>query len=297
MHLDSDGFVTRAAALTAGYSDNEFTRLATRGDIRRVTTGIYLPRDVYDAQSATQLHRLRAVATVRGRRDHSVSHVSAAVMHGLTMWNTDLTAVHLTAARATGGRRSRELHVHTGRADELVSTIGTTPVTSLARTVVDTARWVDLDHAVVIGDSALRSGSVGPADLDVVLEHSARLHNIAAARRAVSRMNALSESAGESLSRLRMADHGMPAPELQYTIPHLGFRVDFFWRQLRTVGEFDGMGKYGGRPEQLAAEKTREDAMRDDGYEVFRWVWKDLWNFAEVVMRFERARARALLTR
>lgn len=110
-------------------------------------------------------------------------------------------------------------------------------------------------------------------------------------------MNGLSESAGESLSRLRMHQYGIPEPVLQHSIPLLGFRVDFYWPEFRIVGEFDGLSKYGGLADNLATEKAREDALRDEGYQVFRWVWKDLWNFSEVLMRFEKAVVRSGLAR
>lgn len=211
------------------------------------------------------------------------------------MWNTDLSRVHLTTERATGGRKTPELHVHTADlGPDSLTRVAAIPVTSAVRTVVDTARTVDRDHAVVVGDSALRQGVVTPSALSEMVDRCAKMHNIAAARRAVASMNGLSESAGESLSRLRFEHYDIPVPALQYTIPVLGFRVDFFWAEYRIVGEFDGAYKYGGIAANLAREKEREDAIRDFGYEIVRWVWKDLWNFAEVRMRFERARARAL---
>lgn len=298
MHPDSDGFITRAAALAAGYTDSEFTRLAVKGNIRKIAKGIYYPSEKYDALTPTGIHRIRSIAGARRHEGHAISHVSAAVMHGLTMWNTDLSRVHLTADRATGGRKNSDVHIHTAGLDALsITHIGAVPVTSVARTLVDTARTVDLDHAVVIGDSALHKHVITPAELTDMLAQSSRLHNIAAARRAVARMNGLSESAGESLSRLRMDQYGIPEPVLQHRIADLDFRVDFFWPQFRIIGEFDGRAKYGGLAENLAREKEREDALRDEGYQVFRWVWKDLWNFSEVYMRFEKARARATVTR
>ncbi|SNT52434.1 hypothetical protein [Rhodococcoides kyotonense] len=290
MQPDSDGFITRAAALKIGYTDKEFARLVANGDLRRIAKGTFYPGDEFDALHPAGKHRLKAIATVRGRKGHAVSHVSAAAMHGLSLWNTDLNTVHLSTDRPTGGRKSAGLHIHTGRLDQVM--VGSTPVTSPARTIVDTARILDLNHSVVIGDSGLRKLDVTHDDLEAALEESARLHNIAAARRAVALMNGLSESPGESLSRLRMEEYGMPKPTLQHRIPHLGFRVDFFWEEFRIVGEFDGKVKYDNREANLA-EKVREDALRDEGYAVFRWMWDDLWNFAEVRMRFERAKARA----
>jgi hypothetical protein len=68
--------------------------------------------------------------------------------------------------------------------------------------------------------------------------------------------------------------------------------VDFGWPELRTVGEFDGLVKYGRtlRPDQdpvdvLVAEKRREDALRAEDLGVTRWIWSDLPRFAPVAAR------------
>jgi hypothetical protein len=60
-------------------------------------------------------------------------------------------------------------------------------------------------------------------------------------------------------------------------------RCDFGWRSDRLLGEFDGRVKYGRllRPGQNAGdvlfeEKRREDALRDEGWGMVRWVWGDL---------------------
>jgi len=96
-----------------------------------------------------------------------------------------------------------------------------------------------------------------------------------------------SESAGESVSRVRLLEQGLPAPEPQYTVyDHRGnvvARSDFGWEDRRTVGEFDGKVKYGRllKPGQsvadvVYAERLREDAIRDQGWQVVRWTWTDL---------------------
>jgi len=65
-------------------------------------------------------------------------------------------------------------------------------------------------------------------------------------------------------------------------------------------GEFDGRIKYGRllRPGQDAgdavfAEKVREDAIRDTGLRVVRWVWHELDSLGDVVERVWRAFAAA----
>jgi very-short-patch-repair endonuclease len=69
-------------------------------------------------------------------------------------------------------------------------------------------------------------------------------------------------------------------------------RTDFYWKEHRIVGEFDGMGKYDG-PDVIRREKLREDALRDLGFQVFRWTWAELSRFDVVRARFERAIERA----
>lgn len=103
--------------------------------------------------------------------------------------------------------------------------------------------------------------------LRAALEVSARTNGIGAARRAIAAMNGLSESPGESLSRLRMKEYGFPDPVLQQVLrvgSQFLARVDFYWRRWRLVGEFDGMGKYE-TGQTLAQEKVREDDLRDRG--------------------------------
>ena len=72
--------------------------------------------------------------------------------------------------------------------------------------------------------------------------------------------------------------------------------TDFGWSRQRTVGEFDGKVKYGRllKPGQDAgevvyAEKLREDAIRDEGWQVVRWTWLDLRDFGPTATRI-RAR-------
>lgn len=77
-------------------------------------------------------------------------------------------------------------------------------------------------------------------------------------------------------------------------------RSDFYFEEERTIGEFDGKGKYlrSLRPEDDAGEivwreKKREDALRSTGNEVARVIWLDLDHPKEVETRFRNAFARA----
>lgn len=95
------------------------------------------------------------------------------------------------------------------------------------------------------------------------------------------------ESAGESWARVRIAELGFAAPELQrrFLLPDgTTCRTDFYWEGPGIVAEFDGLKKYvtsmrlsGVSPEQaVIAEKTREDGLRALGLKVVRFTWADL---------------------
>ena len=128
-----------------------------------------------------------------------------------------------------------------------------------------------------------------------------RWPGVRAARRAVAFADPRSESVGESVSRVRIHLDGLPRPELQYEIRgafgQVIARVDFYWEEQRTVGEFDGRIKYGRRllkPDQrvedvVYEEKRREDAVRGEGHGFARWVWDDCWRPGVIRDRVLRA--------
>lgn len=124
------------------------------------------------------------------------------------------------------------------------------------------------------------------------------------ARRIVDFADGASESVGESRSRVAIAKLGLPAPSLQYEIfSDSGRRIgicDFGWAEERVVGEFDGKVKYGRllQPGQepgdaVFAEKRREDAIREQGWDVVRWVWAELSSPRIIGDRIRRAEERA----
>jgi hypothetical protein len=285
--------------LDAGYSHNELARLQRTGTVTRLRRGAY----TWNAGEveAAERHRQLIRATVPMLSEEAVvSHVSAAVLHGLPVWNNDLEYVHVTRARTGGGRRRGPVHLHPAPLPdtEVVVTEGLR-VTTLARTVVDVARLLPFERAVTTGDAALRAG-LSQDELSAVMAGSRRRPGVAAARRAVLFLDGRSESPGESLSRVLFAQLGLPSPELQYEVLDdrgvLVGRADFCWEEHRTLGEFDGKIKYGRllRPGEAAQdvvyqEKRREDALRDLGWQMVRWNWVDLNAGAALAERLQRA--------
>lgn len=256
-------------------------------------------------RSVDQAHRDLIRATIPQLRDDAVvSHASAAVLHGLPVWSKAIDRVHVTRNGSGGGKRRSLVHVHAsplGGGD--VTSIGGIPVTSLARTVLDLCRTLPFEQAVAAGDHALRLGLLATA-LEEAMTLLEGWPGTRQARRAIAFLDGRSESAGESVSRVRIHEAGLPAPVPQREIygpdGRLVARVDFCWEEQRTVGEFDGKIKYGRllKPGQsiedvLFDEKRREDALRDLGWQIVRWLWADLYRQGVIQDRILRAFARA----
>ncbi|WP_137724324.1 type IV toxin-antitoxin system AbiEi family antitoxin domain-containing protein [Prescottella subtropica] len=296
----------RSDALARGYTDAEIRTLCRTGGLRRLRPGAYLDRDTHAGLEPSQRHLELVRATLpKVSGGAVVSHQSAAALHGLPLWRIPLDRVHVTRARTSGGRRTRLLHSHCAPlTDRDVVEANGIRVTSLARTVADLCRTVPFESAIVVGDAALHTGSVHPGDLADALAYADRRPGHPAALRAFGFLDGRSESVGESRSRVALAGLEVSAPELQASLldPDGRFlgRVDFLFDDLGVVGEFDGKVKYGkylrdGQDpgDAVFAEKQREDRIRDAGWEVVRWVWKDLARPPVIEARIHRAMRRA----
>lgn len=290
--------IQRGEALRRGAADHQLQRLCRTGTWRRLRPGRYAPRDEFDALDAYERHRLRAVETLRAASPDAVlSHQSAAVIHGLDLWNTPLAVVHLTRNRPTGGRRTRHRHVHAAALHaEEITEVDELRVTTPARTVVDLARTLPFEQAVVAGDHALHSTTLTSEELstaaDMLAPHAGRRR----VHRVLAQLDGRAESVGESRSRVLLIRAQFPLPDSQPDLftsdgTHLG-RVDFLFEEHGVVGEFDGEVKYTKyvpagltAADVVVAEKKREDAIRGAGWQVARWTWDDLENPRTVVDR------------
>ena len=287
--------------IAEGYTYRDVARLARNGGLQRVRRGAYATGPTFPGE-VRDVHRALIEATLRQSSPEAVvSHLSAGVLHGLPVWADSLSRVHLTRGRGHGGRRSTYIHLHSTpiEAEEVV-TIDGLAATSLSRTVVDLARSLPALRAIPIGDAALALG-LPPADVERALQQARGSTGVGAARFSLARCDGRSESVGESTSRVILSQQpGVPAPELQFEVfgadGQLVARSDFCWEAYRTLGEFDGKVKYGKllKPGQtptdvVVAEKLREDALRDLGWQVVRWTWDDLAQPRLLVERLQRA--------
>lgn len=274
------GPFTTAQALAAGYDSREVHRFVRSGRWTRLRRGVYAETAVMpDDEESRHLLRFRA-ALLCLQGQIVASHVTAATLHGLALLYPDYSLVHVTRDGATSARVEASVHHHDAAlpASHLDKVDGLF-VTSVARTVIDMCREHSLDAALVAAESALNKKLTNLADLREVLHFCRDWPGAREASRVVSFASPCSESPGESLGRRAFEELGIPQPLQQVLIfDDRGFiaRVDYFWKEFRTVGEFDGRLKYtdeNAERDVLYKEKLREDRLREAGLEVFRMEW------------------------
>lgn len=296
------GVVMRSQAIEAGYHADDIDRLLKREEWVSLRRGAYVERDRLNAMDDVQKHRARIHAVMRSLRAPAVvSHVSAVVMHNLPDWGLDLDNVHVSRTDLHSPRTEAGVHHHAGeiKADDVVQIDGLA-VMSLSRTIIDTARTVEFEPAVAVADAAM---ALDPALKESALLRLNEMRDWQGSRNAgavIEFADGRSESVGESRLRVLFRNNLMPEPELQveFRTPSGIFvaRSDFYFREQRTIGEFDGKQKYlkfvpeGQDPGEVVwREKRREDELRRLGNEVVRVIWVDLDRPKDVVKRFREA--------
>jgi hypothetical protein len=112
------GLHARVALQAAGYTADEVRRWLRSGALTTVRRGVYIEGARPDDAAARHALLVRAaVAELDGSA--VVSHASAAVMHGLSVWGPPLDVVQVTRNRSrSGARRGTRVHAHSAPLSE-----------------------------------------------------------------------------------------------------------------------------------------------------------------------------------
>ena len=266
--------------------------LIRHGHLVPVRRGVYATRRaiVLAESDPRRAHALQVAAVrVSVGRDVVGSHRSAALVHGLDLLKRPPAGTVEVTCRPP--RRSRNRHVagisfhNAALPDGHLTRAYGTSVTTAARTVIDLAHTLPFIQAVVVADSALRTRKTTKEELDSVCDACGRWQGITRARRAVAFSNGLAESVLESCARVIFDAHGLQAPEIQVTLrgPGFVFRVDFCWEEHKTIAEADGLTKYSGG-EDMLAQFRRDRLLRDAGYKVVHFTWRELFESPKTVI-------------
>jgi very-short-patch-repair endonuclease len=298
------GLATTAELLALGVSKDQLRWWARNGQVTALARGVYSPTAWLKkmADDPRRMHAIAVGAMIKRNPGLVASHESAAYLHGIDL----LLPTTAAMPRVTLTRSSKERnHSLVGGAlvrfaklpDDHVTTALGVPVTSIARTVMDIARTTGFMEGVVAADSALRTHAVVKVEFAIILEDCAQWKGVVRARSVLDFSDSRSESALESVARVRFAQFRIRPPGLQVNISGTqGFigRADFCWEEYRTIAEADGALKYEeqGR-ERARAQLARDERFHDAGWGTFHFTWREIYHEpAPTIDRLRRTFAR-----
>lgn len=282
---------------TIGVPPHLVRSLTASGDLVRMRQGVYATRAAvqWAGTDATRRHALRVQAVRATVGHHAVaSYHSAALLHRLDLLNSlSEETVALTLPPDKPWKRARPASVVFHTADlpaEHLTRLYSLPVTTAARTVIDLARTLPFTDAVVVADSALREEKATKPELGKILDACARWPGVRQARRVVEFADERAGSPLESVARVTFDQAGLDPPELQATVftPSGTFLVDFLWRARKVIAEADGLVKYNGRSDAIK-QLERDRQLRDAGFQVVHFTWKELVGTPGLVLSRIRA--------
>jgi very-short-patch-repair endonuclease len=269
--------------------------MVAQRDLVRISQGRYAGADLADLLQRHSMGPalLAAAAAIRSLgAAAAASHHTAAQVHGLNLLNRPDDRVSITRPPGAGSRSvggSVLIHSAALPAGHIGRRFGV-PVTTVSRTVVDLARTLSFREGVVVADSAIRQQLTSKKALESLVADCPRWPGIRQAREVVDFADGLAESVLESIARVLFRDRGLPAPELQVELGRDGvsYRVDFMWKQFRTIAEVDGKLKYDDRS-RFGYERRRDVWLRNAGYEVVHFSWQEITAQPDYVVATLRA--------
>lgn len=254
-----EGVVSGAQLRALGFSREAIQHRIERGRL------FPLWRDVFAVGRPDVTDRgLWKAATLACGEGAVLSHESAAALWGIRPGGTAPIHVSVPGERA----RHKGIRCHRRTPMPPTTTIGSTPVSRPAFTLVDLAAHLRLDDLTRALNEADRLNLVDHDELVSLVESLP-------GRRGIRKLRILLGTytrTDSNLERhfLRLVDQAsVRRPETQHEV--LGFRVDFFWPELRLVIETDGL-TYHRTPAQQAADRKRDQALTAAGYTCLRFT-------------------------
>lgn len=303
-------FLAREAH-SAGLSSTSIAGALRRKQIIPIAPSLYAVREPWIDLTPPELHRAMARAAAASVNTAVVSHMSAALLHGLPHPLGPLGPVSLTlpGSLKTAGRDDWRRLLDGKLPDGHVTEVDGVPVTTVDRTVVDSFRQLRLRDALAIADGAVRLGLTAREALEAMRAFQTRWPGVRQADVGIPLIDHRRENWLESASVATAHRHGFSTPMSQVWIHDLDGReigrVDFLWSAAGVIGEADGRGKYLGAYAEgqwdaeaaaahMLAERDRERELEALGFAVARWGTSDLLaGGANLVRLLRQARRRA----
>lgn len=288
---------SRAQLIDAGSSARSVTARIRRGELAVVRRGWFAEASRVGDLWPESRHLLHVLAVARdGHGVGALSHVSAAVAHGLPLYRVRPARVHLTTDAPSRIASGPDVFRHVAPLPATdVTTVDGLMCTTLERTVFDCVRTLPLEAAVSIADAAERVMALGGREWDQDaadrwrrglrdrVERASGARGIRTGRFVAAFANGRVQLPLESVSRLQLHRLGFRIlrPQVPIAAPGGGwYYVDLGLDEIEAFAECDGEAKYrdeamrsGRSLEQvLLDEKSREDWIRGTtGWRMIRW--------------------------
>ncbi|MEA5154557.1 hypothetical protein [Raineyella sp.] len=233
-------FFSADDVLTLGGDPRLLQRALRRGDVVRVCHRIYA-RSRPDDEVERHLQVLRACLS-GPVSDGVVGGVTAALLHGLDP-GPEVLPTRVTLLRPGAGACTQDYEVLATRLPAShICELDTTPVSSVARTVVDITRrepFGSLTGLVVVDSALRRCADPGAlrAEIEQVLADLRGCTGLSRTRSVLREATSHAAGATETISRALLGRMGIPAPLLDVTFrwpPALDDAAPPFWTPQRT---------------------------------------------------------------
>ncbi len=247
------GCASRAQLLAAGIDRSAIFRRTHNGRLERVHCAVYALPQTADLPLAAETAALLACG-----EGAMLSHHSAATLWGLRPGAARPVHVTIPGRRGFPAPDGVRVHRSTTLAPDDVGIHQGLPVTSPARTILDvSATLPDRDVERLLDEGLFALRIVKLVEIDGAVARAGhhpgrrRLARVASHHRHSTQTDSPPEE--RLLQLIRAA--ALPEPRLQ--APVLGYRLDFFWPQLRLAVEVDAYGTHGA-PSRFEADRRRD---------------------------------------
>lgn len=268
---------TTQELMDAGLSSYRIKADCASGILRRLERGVFI--NTHDLQSLNpwENYPMRVLAKHKISQGTVFSHQSAAGLLDFSLLYPNADKIHIYCQPTSRGTHSGVVkHARLTKNTPLTRLECGVLVTAPTTTLIDCAQVMSFRDAVVTAESALHQRAV-PLDIltPSMLSYGGRnyrkVHAVAAS------LTGLSESPGETLTRLLLDDMGISYIQ-QYWVND--YRADFFLPDYKAFLEFDGALKYnqfGVYEDVLRRERERERCFLNSGARIFRTDWNTVY--------------------
>lgn len=241
--------------------DRDLRELCAAGELIRPSKGLYVPAHLAD-DPATRAAALRLVLPAGA----AVARETAAWLIGVDVrppgrWQAPPLLECLVPLGAVRPRRPDiNAFISDLPTDDVVD-VGGIPCTSPARTALDLARYRPRFIGLAAVDALTHAGLTSVAQLEHALQPLKGHRFVRRARDVVDLCEPLTESVGESWTRLRLVEAGFPRPEIQISLRDQRglevYRLDMGFVEEKIAIEYDGVAHHLRTPQQRSHDDER----------------------------------------